>query len=314
MASLSVQDTEPLEVSGRVVSGVSVRAYLKAAAVNVALLNSDLLLKNITVTIELLRNGKSYRIAQGPLLPFLVASAAGRGSLSFISPIGGTLIHTTVAHGVAVKAEGYVLGLIDFKGVIRLTGDDILKVIMTSNGTEYSSAIDSTASKIVFDTIEGSGPEWETPVLDLQTISPGVSNKRYGLGSGVGQITFVCLDKSGNLAANQVLTSSLITSDQFKTNDQFQELRAKNAHVMSAAEMVSMGQSLILSLGMPEVRLTNVDCELSLTSANVTNGNCYIVSSRYISSSGLRARAEQTKAEISTSVRNNDLQSYTRHD
>lgn len=314
MATLRNQGTEPLEVKGRTVSGVSVRTYLKATTANTAIANSDLNLKNVNLQIDLMRNGRAFRIAQGPLLPFLIHSTIGRGISAFVSPNGGTLLHRTVPAASGVKEEAWSHGIIDFKGVICLTGDDVLKIIMTSNGTEYGAAIDTTASQIVFDTIEGSGAEFETPTMDLQTVSPGDSNKRYGLGSGVGQITFVNTDKSGNLAANQVLQSSLITSDQFKTNDQFQELRVKNAQVMSADELVSAGQCLILSLGMPEVRLTNCDAELSLNSSNVGNGTCFIVSSRYISSSGLRARAEQKRAEISAAYRNNDLTNYTNHD
>jgi len=170
-------------------------------------------LSEITIDVEKELNGVVHKVYKGIALPFLMASSYMNASYEQIA--SGTVL-VEVAQASSVKMVASQIFDINFGGIFNLHGDEKLNIEIDVPSASAGTGVDTGASGITLEVIEGIGYEVGTPQIIIKNIQASLSEETYSLGSDVQSIYFINTDKTTNLAADRVIDRLTIESDKVK--------------------------------------------------------------------------------------------------
>ena len=304
--NVKVNETKTITATSRTVSGMTVRTVIYNTAVATTNKNNDFLPEKVQIRITLNHAGKAIQIYNDNLRIIAMDSSLGSGLFQYLSPSNATGFPIVLlAQGGAVKEISLLPIVIDFGTVINLTGDDYLEAEIVSNGNEYSANVDTSLTAMQVDWIEANGVGNAIPIVDVQSVNPNEGSDDYDCGNGVSRVSFINTDKSGQLTANQVISTNQVSSDRFRASDNYLEAFTKSITGLSEDEISRIDQSLFL-VRMAKGEVThNCKVTLSFNSSNVNGGKNFVVKRRMLSSPSIFAQAEKMK--VQRSVQNINL-------
>ena len=229
-------------------------------------------LEDVTIDIELERNGQIHKVYKGIALPLLMASTYQ--SAAFEQIVSGTVL-VDLAQDTGVKEIASQLFDIDFGGILNLDGDDKLTIEVSVDSAAAGTGVDTAASDITIEVIEGIGYEVGTPQIIVKNIPASVSDETYSLGDDVQAIYFINTDKTNNLSANRVLSRLTLDSDKVKVKQDVDGLVSDRLEMFPTITAANLrNNSFPIHLG---TELDSCSIDLTFTAANVTASKNFLV-------------------------------------
>lgn len=298
---LRTNEKNSFDIKARKIRGINITAFMVANAVATPLQNQDFVPQNITLKLQLQRKKRNGQLSKtiifsDNLKVLGMETAIGTGLMQFISPANGTgtpLI--LVPNGVAVIEEAIIPVKIDLGSVIDLRNDDTLSLTISSNGQEWGGNADASASFLEVNWFEGSGQEFATPIIQTDSVSSGESNNVYNVGDCVRRVVFINIRETDTQTANQIIDTVNVTTASFQTSDTWNELQSYNASQINGFDYLFNAQSAILMNTQQKLQ-NQVAVDIQFIATNISGGQNYIVSRKYISDKDLYTSA-QVKAQ-----------------
>lgn len=229
-------------------------------------------LENVTIDVELERNGQLHKVYKGIALPLLMASTYQTASFEQI--VSGTVL-VELAQDTGVKEIASQLFDIDFGGILNLDGDDKLTIEVAVDSAAAGTGVDTSASDITIEVIEGIGYEIGTPQIIVKNIPASVSDETYSLGDDVQAIYFINTDKTNNLSANRVLSRLTLDSDKVKIKQDIDGLVSDRLELFPTITAANLrNNSFPIHMG---AELDSCSVDLTFTAANVTASKNFLV-------------------------------------
>ncbi len=230
-------ETKTFEFSNVSISGISLDSFIQHTTANTAFVAGDGFdYNNIDVNIQLHRNGRKHEIFHDNVLPALLASNFHKSTFQYLYNKSGNPVGTvTLAAASGVDETAIVPAKLDFGGVVNLKGSDKITVEVRVGDSVLTNA-DSSTSYITIDYIPGVGLEWETPVIKVVTVDDSQKKQTHSFGMNVTELTFINLDKTSNLVADQVIDNIDLDSDRLSL-----DLTDKELHAIRDTEFQAKG-------------------------------------------------------------------------
>jgi hypothetical protein len=287
-------EREKLSIKGITTAGITINAYMYAAAVATALNAQDLDLTKIKIKCTLLRAGKQFILMQENLKVLFALSSFLDNAYRYTG-IGTSNNDRIVLlpQAAGVKEIALLPIYINLPYPINLRGDDELVWEFVTESSAWSSDLDTSLSYLDVDQVTGYGIEVFTPYIDTMALVQGRSNVKEALGNNVVAVHLIVLDKYTSLTADQVFSSLTLSAHKFSDEDTYFEQLTKRARMFQdTVSHDSRGQSFLLYSGNP---LDSVQISMDLNSANVNTGKCFIVVTRGYTDARVMALASVTE-------------------
>lgn len=274
---VKLNEQRKLEASGVKIKGIILSLFILAAANNTALTKSDIDLEKVFCKLELKRGKQNFVLAEDNLRVLACESGFHDSTFTHASINMGGLGNTgdiLIVKDTSVKEQQVYTVTINFPTIDLSSNDQLIFNCRTNTGL-LSANLDTNSSFIEFEYIYSTDVELGTPYIETQAISPGESKKRFSLGDNVHSITFINLDKTSIISADQVLNNVSINAQGFSSNENYFELLCKRNDTFETREN-SKGRSQSFELYNGE-EIDNVTLDLQFVSTNVINGKCFVV-------------------------------------
>lgn len=274
-------ETRSISVKNRTISGVNGYATMVHGTANTALQQGYFDMSKVQVKVTLKRGGREFTLAMDNLK--VLAFESGFFSSQFESFAPSNTASTPLvllAPAVGVFSMGIVPWVIEFGGPINVSGNDELLIEMQTTGI-WNSALNTTTSSFSFGDVETIGVEKYTPYIKSKSISPGDSTAIVDAGSNIMGVAFINFDKTTILSADACINSVQLNSDRVSMSLAYNELLTRRADQFNTAAAAALRSQSFYIAQAEEMDRVRVD--LNLTSANITNGNNYIVTRNFYS-------------------------------
>lgn len=264
-----------LEISGRTVNSFGFNVKADAPPSGTTIVDFS----KVVVKCTLKRAGNEIVLFQDILKPLLMASNFGNSI--FPNVFSGASNHTI--------DTGNELGLnckLDLGGAVNISGSDVL----TLEVNVLSGALFGVNDFIDVNEYETIGVEYATPLIQSRAINGGESRFRLGIGDNVQSLYFINMDKSSNLASDNVLGQVVLDSDKINLSDQWSDLLVKRLgkfEVWQSATNRNQSFDLITA----NVPLNKVTVDLHLNASNVSTSQNFLVWRSFVTSPELVAKA-----------------------
>jgi len=276
-------------------NALAINLNVSASVVNTALVNSDIQLKNITVKVELLRNGQLHQIMSASL--DILGAASGYNDATFYSnAIGSTnRYNILVAAAAGVKEVATVPFLIPFSLQKDAKGNplnghvncndsvnDYLQLTIIGTPGMFSTNIDSATSNMTVTLINSIGLEYATPKIEQTVINANVDSQTFDLGEMVQVVRFVNTDKTLITNAHAVLSMVNVSSDKITVNGTtYEQLLNNRANAfVNKTEANARCQTFEIVNELTPLQKCRLD--LSFNDTNVNSSSNYVVVGRYV--------------------------------
>ena len=293
-------------------NALAININMAASAVNTALVNSDLQLKNITVKVELIRNGQTHQLMSASL--DILGAASGYSDSTFYSnAIGSTnRYNILLAAAASVKEVATVPLLIPFSLQKDAKGNpinghvncqdsvnDYLQLTIIGTTGMFSANVDTATSNLTVSLINSIGLEYATPKIEQTVINSNVDSQTFDLGELVQVVRFINTDKTLITSAQSVLSMVNVSSDKVTVNGTtYEQLLNQRANAfLNKTEAQARAQTFELVNETTPLQKCRVD--LSFNDANVNSSSNYVVVGRYVRNP-LKAIIASEKAIVHT--------------
>lgn len=229
-------------------------------------------LSEVTLDIEKEVNGTTHKVYKGIALPVLMASTFMTASYEQI--VSGTVLVDRV-QDTGVKEIASQIYDFNFGGIFNLDGDEKLNIEVEVPSSSAGTGVDTSASSISIEVIEGIGYEIGTPQIIVKNIQASISEETISLGSDVQSLFFINTDKTTNLSTDRVIDRLTIESDKVKIKEDVDGLVSDRLEMFPTIAQANLrNNNFAVHVG---EELDDCKVDLTFNASNVSASSNYLV-------------------------------------
>lgn len=298
MIKLSAGQNDKQTFKGTNVKGLKILIEAQHTTANTAFTTNPVDWSKIVVKMTLTRAGQKFIIFSDVALPLLAESGFYNGAYGFAMQIAPATLAVKVAAASGVDEVIHVTGCIDLHEIINVKNDDKLDVEIQFPTGSLASTVDTSASTLYYDVVEGIGNGISIPTIHCEAIRGAQSSVQESFGDAVVSACFINTDKAGITDANAVISTLDFQSDKLRFSEDYNELLAKRqAQFVDDADANNRNQSFKfldvknLNYSGKDVRLNRAQLNITLNAVNVNEGKNWLVSRTFVNDEVTKARA-----------------------
>lgn len=298
MNSVQFGKSDKQEYSGVNVIGIALNAVIRHTTAATAFAAQAVNWDAVNIKLILERNGQRFDILSDVALPFIQDSGFYDGTYNLNKGHGTPDFVRTVVQAAGVEEEIIVPAVISLHGGVNVGAGDKLKLEITVNSGAAAATVDTAASEIQYDIIEGIVNSPSIPKLSATSVNAGKTSDVVTGGHNVVRMTMINDDQDGVLAADRVVSSLSFSSDKLSFSDTADELQTKRQIQFSdSALSADRGNSFVIvdasqyNQTGEDVRLNSAKLNLTLVGANVAASKNWIVTRSYVNDNATFAKA-----------------------
>jgi hypothetical protein len=301
MITVQNQDTQTLVLGGRKIGGILFNCVLFAKTAGTAISGVAVDMTRIRVKVIVTRRDGESRVIYNEQIRYAaVTDAFDKAAFGDVFAGLPAAQNVLLANGSGIVEKAVLPLFLNFKKVYDLQGGDKISVEINCTGFA-GSTVDGTTSYIQVIGLDTEGVDAEDCEIMVYNIQAGKTSDSVELGSGVTDIHFLCFDKTSNLDADAPIVQIALNSHEHKSANITNELLIglRSLRFEGTTANAARYQNHCLHEGEP---LTDAKIDITLTGANVTASNCYIVYRRKPVSPASFTRATAQVATKSAAV------------
>lgn len=284
-------ETRKLEIKNATFDAFTFKAILFNAAVNTAVLRTDLNTDLVNVKAVLKRSGREFTLFQDTLTVLAMESNFFTSLFDYLSPASATSVRVILLAAATGVTEKVMIPMsVDLGSSINLSGDDQLDLEINFASAAVAANCSIATSYIEFDYRESVGVEHVTPYIKSKSIAPGEQRLQQSLGDNITSVVLLNTDKTGVLDASAILASISLSSDKLNMNDNYVEILNKRFEQFKDVTIAgNRCQSFLLHKG---AELDGCQVDATLIPGNITAGKNFLVTRSYYTDARLLAKAD----------------------
>jgi hypothetical protein len=296
---LNIGETKTITASSKTYRGAQFSIIMQHTTANTAFLASALNLDNLRVAARLMQNGKKASLCNDRAS--ILFRESGFKTAAFDGTFSVTNWTTLVAAASGVKAKVLVTGFVDFGGPINLHKGDVLDLEATLNTGAFGSTVDSSASFVLFQLVEGQGVQYGYQTIETFSIPANESLFNLEAGDNVQRVTFVNTDTESVLEDDRIIDNVNVSGADWASVQQYNELCAGRLGSFENSVIANTRyQSFVLYDGED---LDSVNTNFNLVPTNVAAGKNNVVIRRFHTCEQTLAKGVAKAAHVTEKLR-----------